>query len=183
MPLEVSRFSFYCVILNFWCCSDLFSVHEVMPLTLASPTLGHGHALIPPDWSRRWQEHLPAVLCCALVRSMHTHTRYLAAVEPRPCSVPSVPAPAGWQISWGQPDLSGVLFHGEGERLRRPASSVWGASDGVEKREVWGLGSAASHRLREASQPCTARIRWTHISLCCHHVPKGTGFQTEALFC
>lgn len=81
MPLEVSRFSFYLVTLNCWCSSDLISMHEVMPLTLAPPAPGHRSSLPSPRFHHAGVgrsalllrlEHLPAILCCALLRRTHT---------------------------------------------------------------------------------------------------------------
>lgn len=127
MPLEVSRFSFYLVTWHF---SDLISMREVMPLTLASPAPGHGSSLSPQFHHAGMGrsalllclEHLPAMLCCALLRRVHahthtrTHTCCLAAVQPWPCLEHSVPAPAGWQITVGAGQISPAYGFVEWER-------------------------------------------------------------------
>ena len=123
MPLKVSRFSFYLVTLNCRHSSDLISMHEVMPLTLVSPAPGHGSCLSSPQFHHAGLgrstlllclEHLPAMLCCALLR--RTHACCLAAVQPWPRLEHGVPAPAGWQITVGAGQISLAYAFMEWER-------------------------------------------------------------------
>lgn len=197
MPLEVSRFSFYLVTWHF---SDLISMREVMPLTLASPAPGHGSSLSPPvsscrDGQKRSAAALGAsssnaLLCPAKARvRAHTHTHARTHAVSLLCSH----GPAWSTVC--QPQLVGRSQLGLARSLRHMVS--WSGREAATPRywcmrcrwgngEVWGVGSRLSCTAQtacETTQASATEIRWTHISHRCHPFPKGTGFQTGVLFC
>lgn len=79
MPLEVSRFAFCPVTLNCQRSSDLISMHDVMPWTLASPVPGPGPPLASPrlPGAGVGRSALPCLEHLQQRRS-GTHTRALA---------------------------------------------------------------------------------------------------------
>lgn len=79
----------------------------------------------------------------------HTHAHAVSLLHSHGPTWPRCASPRWWaDCSWGWPDLSGIWFHGMGERLRHLAIDARGTSAGMEVREAWGPGSAAPYRLR-----------------------------------